>query len=102
MQSDSTGPHAPLRAILESTLREDIHVLPSGAPEAGPQLHGSIARVCKDARQRGLLVEQLIVLIKEVWLTVPAGRYGLRHFQSHDVLADIVAHAINCYYSPVD
>lgn len=74
------------------------------------EIRAVISPVCDEARRRGTRVEQLIVLLKELWATLPpevaarqlADRGGI-DWREHDrTLLDLVVRlCIDEYFSPV-
>jgi len=66
------GATIALRAWLHA--RRRAHA--TGAEVHTPEVRRSLRPVCDDIRQRGARVEQLIVLLKELWGTLPPDEDG--------------------------
>jgi hemoglobin-like flavoprotein len=76
-----------LRAFLENAEE------PSGLQ---PALH----RIATEARERAILPEQLLVVLKEVWSTLPEVRSMTDACQQVNLLQRVVTMCIREYYSP--
>lgn len=57
--------------------------------------------VCDDARRRGARVEQLIVMLKDLWATIPPDSGGNGHSSAdREILDGIVRVCIEEFYAP--
>ena len=79
-----------LRTALQALLR-------SGTPDDG--VRHAMELFCAEARRRELRAERVLVLLKEVWQTLPEVR-RLGRAEREQVLAHITTLAIRTYYEP--
>jgi hypothetical protein len=85
-----------LRELVDIVLRRAIYTASAGGALSAA-LRGSLHRVCVLAQRRGLLVEELLVLMKESWYELPEAERLLRE-QNRDVLSRVIALSIEEYY----
>ena len=67
-------------------------------PLADPALRKSLRLLCDDARRRGMRAEQIIVLLKQAWLSLPEIHLLYQGGPYADQLARIVSLCIEEYY----
>ena len=79
-----------LRTALQGVLRR-------GAPDE--ELRRAVALFCAEARRRGMLAEQVLVTLKEVWSTLPEVRRRGRP-QRDRALENLISAAIQTFYEP--
>ncbi len=60
-----------------------------------------IGHTCTVARERGVRVEQVVLLLKEAWRELPEAR-GLPRHDASDMLAQTITVCIRAYYSRDD
>ena len=74
--------------------------------QLGPSPNGELRRamrlLCDDARRRGLRAEQVIVLVKEAWASLPEVHALPRGQQRSEALSRIVSLCIDEFYAARD
>lgn len=85
-----------LRELLDIVLRRAVYTASTGGGLT-TSLRDSIRRVCMVAQRRGVLVEELLVMIKNVWYELPEAERLLRE-RNHEVLSRVIALCIEEYY----
>jgi hypothetical protein len=65
----------------------------------GPALQGALIRVSTEARERAILPEQLLVVLKDVWSTLPEVRAMTDAGEQIRLLQRVVTMCIKEYYS---
>ena len=81
-----------MRAALTRYVRDGDHT---------GELRDLLMRVAAEARAKGILAERLLVLLKEIWGSLPEVRYAERtalHAQSQ-LLQRLITRCIEQYYS---
>ncbi len=79
-------------AALRCGLQAQLGPLPNG------ELRHTMRLLCDEARRRGLRAEQVIVLLKEAWASLPEVQ-ALSHNQRSEALSPIVTLCINEFYA---
>jgi hypothetical protein len=64
-----------------------------------PDLRVELRRVCEDARRSGLRAEQLLVLIKDVWSTLPAAASRAPTVHGDERLNYVISTCVDEYYA---
>ena len=85
-----------LRELLDIVLRRAVYTASTGGA-LSTSLRHSIRRVCVLAQRREVLVEELLVMIKNSWYELPEAERLLRE-RNHDVLSRVIALSIEEYY----
>ena len=94
--SDSTR----LRSLCGAALRRAL--LADSSPAATMRgVRPILADACREARERGLYAEQLLVMLKSVWGELPKGG-NLSRLECDAVLTRVITLCIDEYYRPVD
>jgi hypothetical protein len=101
-------PDGPLSAAVTTALRSwlqaqrNAHV--AGAAVRAAEVHATMRLLGAEARQRGVQVEQLIVLLKELWSALPpapaASARDVDFRDRRDLLDGIVRACIEEFYAP--
>jgi hypothetical protein len=87
-----------LRHSLELVF-QDVRLQTADAPPS--QLTGlreSLRTVCAEARRSGLRAEQLLVLIKDVWMGLPAGISRVQSVHGDERLRYVISTCVDEYY----
>lgn len=84
----------PARSVLRRALRIGVR----GCTRDG-ELRDALHRACAVTRDSGLHVEDLLVLLKEVWRELPEARRAPRQ-EADELLARVISLCINEYYAP--
>jgi hypothetical protein len=61
------------------------------------ELHDILCRAAGEARERGIRAEQLLVIMKDVWHSLPALQQGDSERQT-ELLQELISHCIQQYY----
>ena len=61
------------------------------------ELHTLLCRAAEEARERGIRAEQLLVIMKDVWHSLPALQQGDSERQT-ELLQELISHCIRQYY----
>ena len=96
----STVGDAHLRELADVALRRAARVAQL-EEKADLVVHELIGRTCSLARERGVRVEQVVLLLKEAWRELPEARRLPRHDAS-DMLARTITVCIRSYYTRGD
>lgn len=103
MAHDSS--HTPPARLDDETLAElraALRAYLSKSSDAGAlqgALQGALLRVSTEARQRAMLPEQLLVVLKDVWSTLPEVRAMTDAGEQIRLLQRVVTMCIKEYYS---
>ena len=85
-----------LRALCSVALRSAL--VADGSPAVTMEgVRPLLAEACREARDRGVHAEKLLVLLKSTWLELPDARNIPRH-EHVDLLARVVTLCIDEYY----
>ena len=90
-----------LRSWLAEQLRaqESVWNTPAGSVRAR-ETHQTMSRLCEEARERGVQIEQVVVLLKHLWSTLPLDATPDVRLGSREVFDGIVRVCIEEYYAP--
>jgi hypothetical protein len=81
---------AEMRAVLSRSLESGNH---------GSDLKALLTRAAGDARKRGILAEQLLIALKEVWYSIPQLSAQPNNEVQTRLLQELIARSISEYYS---
>lgn len=91
------GPHSldpatinELRAALTQSLENGSH---------GEELKVVLARCASEARQKGILAEQLLLVLKDVWYSLPQVSHQAGNEVQTRLLQQLIARCIQQYYA---
>jgi hypothetical protein len=87
--------HAALRAVLGARIRQSIY----DAPVPAARLRHAIRLLCDEARRRGVRAEQLVVVIKQAWASLPESRWRAGDDRGTEFLHRVVSICIEEYYA---
>jgi hypothetical protein len=90
-----------LRASLQTAFRDARLQYADGPPVEGPALRAALRQVCTDARRAGLRAEELLVMIKDVWSSLPSGVSRLPSVHGDERLNYVISTCVDEYYAPV-
>lgn len=97
MAHDSTPPHAGLGEETIRTVRVALIEYLDGADDGGDGLHHALNRMAGEAREKAILPEQLLIILKDVWYGLPALKAAPDH-QRAALLQRAVTICIKEYY----
>ena len=63
------------------------------------ELHDVLCRAAGEARRKGILAERLLVVLKDIWYSLPPLAGASSSDTSHALLQEIVSRCIHEYYS---
>jgi hypothetical protein len=92
----------PPRGLLDAALLTIGCALQAQRREASPDLEAlrpGIRRLCLEAHRRGVLAEQLIIVMKQAWATFPMGRDPRRDAHRDELRRRVIAMCIDEYYT---
>ena len=89
--------HAALRCALGGQLRRSVY----DEPISTPQMRRALRLLCEDARRRGVRAEQLVVVIKQAWASLPETRWRPGDDRGAVILERVVSLCIEEYYAAV-
>ncbi len=87
-----------LRAMIEDVLRRAAQHR-ADAPPPVDAIRASARLICKEARQRGLRAEQLVVMIKAVCAFLPEARAHFSIPGADEPLSQIISICVDEYYN---
>jgi hypothetical protein len=87
-----------LRTSLEMVFQDSQLHNADASASAHRELRTALRQVCTDARRSGLRVEQLLVLIKEVWSGIPAGISRVKSMHGDERLNYVISTCVDEYY----
>jgi hypothetical protein len=90
-----------LRESLERVFRDVRLQSADASPNQQRELRTALRQVCTDARRSGLRAEQLLVLIKDVWVTLPAGISRVQSVRGDERLNHVISTCVDEYYDSV-
>lgn len=62
-------------------------------------LHNVLCRAADEARRKGILAERLLVVLKDIWYSLPPIAGASSADRSHALLQELVSRCIHEYYS---
>lgn len=101
MMAHDTGPTPP-NAVSEEhieAVRRAIARYSSGAMNPPAELRESLHALARDAREKSVPPEQLLVLLKSIWYELPAVRSALANAERTRVLQQLVTMCIKEYFA---
>jgi hypothetical protein len=87
-----------LRAAILVTLRMDVRLHGTGTFISQAELRQSMRLICADAHRRKLRAEQLLIIMKDVWLSMPDTANVLGDRSHHELFEHVVTAALDEYY----
>ena len=81
---------ADLRATLQASVDRGAH---------GDELRDVLCRAANEARRKGLYAEHLLVVLKDVWYSLPQIAGASSTDTSHALLQELVSRCIHEYYA---
>lgn len=81
---------AEMRALLSRSVATGNH---------GSELKALLVRAAKDARDRGILAEQLLIALKDIWYGIPQLSAQANNEVQTRLLQELIARSIQEYYS---
>ncbi|MEP7085699.1 MAG: hypothetical protein ABI884_00070 [Gemmatimonadota bacterium] len=88
-----------LRASLQTAFQQASSQRADVDSDDRSALRGALRDVCADARRAGLRAEQLLVLIKEVWSTLPASIARVPSVHGDERLNYVISTCVDEYYA---
>jgi hypothetical protein len=64
-----------------------------------PQLDGLLCSTAREARDKGIRAEQLLIILKDIWYSLPGVAARTASDVDHALLEDLVSHCIREYYA---
>ena len=98
MAHDSTPGHPALAAETIDAVRSALAVYIS-APSDGERLRQALDHMAAEAREKSMLPEQLLVVLKDVWYSLPSVRAMREPAEQIRLLQRVVTMCIQEYYS---
>ena len=98
MAHDSTPGHAPLAAETIEAVRSALAMYVA-APSDGERLRQALDGMAAEAREKSILPEQLLVVLKDVWYSLPSVRALSEPTEQVRLLQRAVTMCIKEYYS---
>jgi hypothetical protein len=87
-----------LRLKIESAVMQEIHLHESHRSLAASTLRSELRSLCADAKRMDMHAEQLVVVIEEVWNSIPAARAHARPADAQSLLSRVVTMVLGEYY----
>ena len=81
---------AALRAALQSSADRGSH---------GEELRDALCRAAGEARQKGIHAERLLIVLKDLWYSLPPIAGASSNDVSHALLQELVSRCIHEYYA---
>jgi hypothetical protein len=98
MAPDSTSNQPELNAESLATLEAGLLSLLAGEIEP-PAIEPALRRIAAEARDKGMTAEQLLIVLKDVWLSLPSIDRAIGSEAQNAVLQRVVSLCIRSYYS---
>ena len=101
MQHD-TGPMPPnalAQKTVDSVRRALEHYIHAPESEPAPELRGALHDLAHEARQKGIAPEQLLVVLKGIWRSLPDFENEHDHSEQTRVLQRVVSMCIREYFA---
>jgi hypothetical protein len=92
----------PGNTVLDPALAAEMRAVLSRSVASGNHdgdLKALLARAAADARQRGILAEQLLIALKDVWYSIPQLSSQTSSEVQSRLLQELIARSIQEYYS---
>jgi hypothetical protein len=97
--------HSALRPILGPAVRELLHYMATTQASRGnfpaARVRRALRPICRAARERGMLAEQLVLLCKEEWRSLPES-LRMERGASEQTIAAAITLCIEEYYDGAD
>ena len=87
-----------LRLQIESAVMTEIHLHESQRALADSTLRSELRAVCAQAKRTDMRAEQLVIVIKDVWNSIPAARSHARPADAQSLLNRVVTLALDEFY----
>jgi len=87
-----------LRLKIESAVMTEIHLHESYRAAADSTLRSELRAVCAQARRLDMRPEQLVIVIKEVWNSIPAAHAHTRPADAQSLLSLVVSLAVDEFF----
>ena len=98
MAHDSSAGRPQLSAETVSELTSALRTYAANESDIGA-IQAALRAVAAEARERKVHAEQLLVLLKDVWFSLPKRRDGVDDEEQHRQLQRVVTLCIREYYS---
>ena len=79
-----------LRAVLASSLTDGSH---------SDDLKQLLCVAAAEAREKGILAERLLILLKDIWYSLPDVAGARSSASEHKLLQELISHCIHEYYA---
>jgi len=79
-----------LRAVMDRAVRRGNHT---------DELHDILRRVSAEAREKGIQAEQLLIIMKELWYSLPELRRVADNDRQVALLQELISRCIDRYYA---
>jgi hypothetical protein len=92
----------PVNSLSESLMKELQSALTEQMRKpdhAAPELHSLLTRVAREAREKGIRPEQLLVSFKQVWNSLTDSMHARSADQYERIRQDLVTACIKAYYA---
>ena len=87
-----------LRLKIESAVMTEIHLHESHRALADSTLRTDLRAACALAKRLDMRAEQLVIVIKEVWNSIPAARSHARPADAQSLLSRVVSLAVDEFF----
>lgn len=88
-----------LRELLLRMLREEAPANAEGSPAAGNGIREALRELCDNAHHNQVRVEQLVIAIKQGWLSLHSERPRVRSEGPDGLLNQVITLCIDEYYA---
>jgi hypothetical protein len=93
---------AALRELLLRMLRDEPPTNTEASPRAGDDVRRALRELCDDARRNQIRVEQLVIAIKQGWLSLHTEHPRVRSAGPDGLLNQVITLCIDEYYARAD
>ena len=93
----SPGPNILAKETIDAV--RDALVQYVSAPACGDELGATLRRMAAEARDRSMLPEQLLIVLKDIWYSLPSVRSMSDSTEQVRLLQRVVTMCIKEYYS---
>jgi len=97
-ESGNVSANRRLRTSLEMVFQNAQLQNADASASSHRELRAALHQVCTEARHSGLRVEQLLVLIKDVWSGIPAGISRVKSMHGDERLNYVISTCVDEYY----